>query len=374
MFGVGLPATLSYMAIFAAALLLTVVGTPLARRVALQIGLVDQPAARKLHRVPVPLLGGIAIWLAIIAALILFTDRFNLPQLGAILAGATLVTLTGLADDRRPLSPYLKLVAQALATVPLLLAGVRIESATPWPAVNLVLTVLWVVGLTNAFNLLDNMDGLAAGVAAIASAFFLVLAASSGQYLVASLAAALAGACLGFLRFNFLAPARIFMGDAGSLLLGFLLATLAIKLRFDHDPAVTLLVPLLVLGVPLFDTTLVTLSRLSRRQNPLTAAGKDHLSHRLTLLGLSNREAVMIVSLVSGVLGLAALFVSTAGRLEAYTIAATVVLIALYALVRLEQVYRRARAAEWPGVREDVTALSRAAAGQAKGIVGTRRS
>jgi UDP-GlcNAc:undecaprenyl-phosphate GlcNAc-1-phosphate transferase len=287
-------------------------------------------------------MGGVAIWLALVSALMLFTDRFNLPQLGAILLGGTLVSITGLVDDRRGLPPYVKLAAQGLATVPLLLSGVRVESATPWTEVNVALTILWVVGVTNAFNLLDNMDGLTASVAAIASGFFLVLAAGSGQFLVASLSAAVAGACLGFLRFNFLAPARIFMGDAGSLLLGFLLAAIGIKLRFDNDPTITLLIPILVLGVPIFDTTLVTISRLRRGLNPLTAAGKDHLSHRLTLLGLTQREAVMVIAMICGILGLAALFLTSAGRVEAVAIALTVAAAALYGVVRLEAVYHRA--------------------------------
>ncbi|MCS6800663.1 MAG: MraY family glycosyltransferase [Chloroflexota bacterium] len=342
MFASPLPATITYMAIFVVSLLLTLLGTPLARHLAIQLGLVDQPAARKIHRVPVPLMGGVAIWLGLIVALMLFTDRFNLPQLGAILLGATIVAIAGLIDDRVGLSPYLKLGVQFLATWPLLAAGVRVESATPWQEVNLILTVLWVVGVTNAFNLLDNMDGLAASVAAIASGFFLVLAAGSGQFLVASLSAAVAGASLGFLRFNFLAPAKIFMGDAGSLLLGFLLAAIGIKLRFDNDPTVTLLIPILVLGVPIFDTALVTISRLRRGRNPLTAAGRDHLSHRLTMLGLTQREAVMVIAMLSGILGLAAVFLSSAGQIEAFAIAATVVLAALYGVVQLERVYQRA--------------------------------
>ncbi|MFN8532490.1 MAG: MraY family glycosyltransferase [Dehalococcoidia bacterium] len=341
-----MPVTLTYMAIFAVALMLAVSGTPLARRIAIRVGLVDQPAARKVHRVPVPLMGGVAIWIALVSALMLFTDRFNLPQLGAILLGATVVSITGLLDDRQGLSPYAKLVAQSVATVPLVLSGIRVESATPWNEVNLALTFLWVVGITNAFNLLDNMDGLAASVAAVASGFFLVLAAGSGQFLVASLSAAIAGACLGFLRFNFLAPARIFMGDAGSLLLGYLLAALGIKLRFENDPTVTLLIPILVLGIPIFDTTLVTISRLRRRLNPLTSAGKDHLSHRLTMLGLSGREAVMLIVMIGGVLGLAALFLSDAGRVEALAIAVTAAAAAVYGLVRLELIYRRSSGLE----------------------------
>lgn len=337
---------LTYMGIFAASLLLTLIGIPPARRLAMRIGLVDAPAARKVHRVPVPLMGGVAMWLASLAALFVFTGEYNLPQLGLILLGGTLISLTGLVDDRFDLSPYLKLVAQFAAAGILIYAGVSVQSPTPWDAVNIAITVIWVVGITNALNLLDNMDGLAAGIAAIASGFFLVLAAGSGQYLVASLAAAIAGTCLAFLRFNFLAPARIFMGDAGSLFLGYLLAVLGVKIRFDNDPMVTWLVPILVLAIPIFDTTLITISRLRRGLNPLTAAGKDHTSHRLILAGLSNREAVMVIYLLAGIGGLAAVFLSSAGRTEAYVIGAVLLVSSVYGVVRLEGIFRRAKPAQ----------------------------
>ncbi len=161
----------------------------------------------------------------------------------------------------------------------------------------MLLTLLWVVGLTNALNLLDNMDGLSGGVGAVAAAFFLLLAALSGQYLVGAMAAAILGACLGFLLYNF-NPASIFMGDTGSLFLGFVLAALGIKMRFPtREPWVTWMIPLLVLAVPLLDTTLVFVSRLRRGQNPLTTPGKDHLSHRLVNAGWSRREAVLLLYL-----------------------------------------------------------------------------
>ena len=154
-------------------------------------------------------------------------------------------------------------------------------SVFPWLWLNIAATLVWVVGITNAMNLLDNMDGLSGGIAAIAALFFLLFAAMSKQYLVGALAAALVGACVGFLFYN-LNPASIFMGDTGSLFLGFTLAAVGIKLRFpDNSAFVTWMVPVLVLAVPIFDTTLVIISRLRRGLNPLTTPGKDHLSHRL---------------------------------------------------------------------------------------------
>jgi len=200
-------------------------------------------------------------------------------------------------------------------------------------------TLIWVVGITNAQNLLDNMDGLSGGVAAVASAFFLLLASMSGQYLVAALSAALLGACLGFLRYNY-NPASIFMGDSGSLFLGFVLAALGIKLRFDNLPTVTWMIPILVMGVPIFDTALVTISRLRRRLNPLTTPGRDHTSHRLVARGMSQREAVLSLYLASGASGMVSVFLTQATVMEAYIVGAAVVFIALMALIAFERGFR----------------------------------
>jgi UDP-GlcNAc:undecaprenyl-phosphate GlcNAc-1-phosphate transferase len=185
--------------------------------------------------------------------------------------------------------------------------------------------MVWVVGITNAMNLLDNMDGLCGGIAMIAAVFFTLLATLSDQYFVGSLAAALAGACAGFLFYNW-NPAHIFMGDAGSLFLGFLLSAVAIKLRFPSNyTAVTWMIPLFVLAVPLFDTTLVFISRLRRGKNPLTTPGKDHVSHRLSFLLGSRREAVLVLYLVAGATGLVAVFLSDATLSEAQILASLVV-------------------------------------------------
>ncbi|MFQ5341522.1 MAG: MraY family glycosyltransferase [Anaerolineae bacterium] len=323
------------MLIFAAALAFAMGGTPLARWVAARTDIVDRPAGRKLHLEPVPLLGGAAIYLAFILALLLFGDRFYISQLVGILVGATLVSFLGIWDDRQAIRPLLKLAGQLLAALTLIVTGVRID-LFPGAALDIAITLLWVVGITNALNLLDNMDGLSGGIAAIAAGFFLLLATLSGQFLVGSLAAALLGACIGFLRYNF-NPAQIFMGDAGSLFLGFVLSAVGIKLRFlDRPYTVTWMIPILVLGLPIFDTTLVFISRLRRGLNPFTTAGKDHISHRLVGRGWTHREAVMALYLVACVLGAIAIFVSRAGMREAYVIGGAVAVAGLYALWEFE--------------------------------------
>ena len=329
---------IAYMLIFASALVFAVGGTPLARWAAPRLGVMDQPSIRKVHAKPMPRLGGAAIYLAFIIALLLFGDRSYVSQAVGILLGATLVSFCGLWDDRGMLHPLIKLViGQPLAALILIASGVRV-TFLPHPLLNILVTIFWVMGITSAMNMLDNMDGLTGGVGAIASAFFLLMAAMHGQYLVGGLSAALLGACLGFLIYNF-NPASIFMGDGGALFMGFVLASAGIKLRFPGSPAVvTWMVPVFVLGLAVFDTTLVSVSRLRRGLNPMTTPGKDHLSHRLVALGFSQREAVMALYLVSGVLGVLALFVIQASVVEAYAVAAIVALIGPAAIWKLEGV------------------------------------
>jgi UDP-GlcNAc:undecaprenyl-phosphate GlcNAc-1-phosphate transferase len=180
------------------------------------------------------------------------------------------------------------------------------------------------------------MDGLSGGVAAVCAAFFMVMAAISHQIYVGALSAALLGAALGFLIYNF-NPASIFMGDTGSLFIGFMLAAIGIKLRFpDNVPFVTWMVPILVMGMPIFDTTLVFISRLRRGKNPLTTPGKDHTSHRLVAMGFTTREAVMIHYLMSGVFGMAALLVTQANIAEGYLIGGVAALAGMYGIWRFE--------------------------------------
>lgn len=325
----------TYMLVFAVALAFVVGATPLIRQLAPRLGLVDQPNSRKLHRTPTPLMGGVALYGGIILALVVFQERFRVDQLVGILIGATWISFLGVWDDRWGLSPLLRLVGQTAAALFLVLTGVQVNFL-PWPEVDVIVTVVWVVGITNAINLLDNMDGLSGGIVATASAYFMLMAIMSGQYLVGALAAALLGACIGFLAYNF-NPASIFMGDTGSLFLGFLLSALAIKLRFPENQAiVTWMVPVMALGVPILDTTLVVVSRLRRGRNPLTTPGKDHLSHRLVGMGYTQKEAVLILYVVAEAFGLLAVMLTLADVREGYITGAVVCLACLYTIWRLE--------------------------------------
>lgn len=323
--------------IFASAFILVLGATPIIRRLANRLGIVDRPDARRLHLMPVPLLGGIAIYVGFIVALVIFGEGWVVSQAIGVLIGATLVSFLGIWDDRWGMRPIMKLFGQALATGIIVASGVQV-SFLPNQALNLFVTFLWVLGITNALNLLDNMDGLSGGVGALAAAFFLLLAAWNGQYLVASLAAALMGVCIGFLVYNF-NPASIFMGDAGSMFLGFVLAVVGIKLRFPGRPnVITWMIPVVVLGLPVFDTTLVVFSRLRRGINPLTNPGRDHASHRLVSLGLSQRQAVVLLYGVCCVLGLVGLLIMRSGLREAYLLGIMVLVAGLASLFALERV------------------------------------
>jgi len=323
------------MIITTAAFLLAVLATPAMRRAALGLGMVDRPAARKFHVQPTPLLGGVAIYCAVIGSLLVFPNRRELVELTGIMIGASWISFWGLWDDRFGLSPIAKLAAQLVAAILLIVIGIQVSLPIPGWA-NIALTLLWIVGITNAFNLLDNMDGLASGVAAVAAAWFMLLAAINGQYLVGGLAAAVLGACLGFLIHNF-NPASIFMGDSGSLFLGFLMAVLGIKLRFPANVNwVTWMVPIVVLGVPIFDTSLVVVSRLRRQKNPFSTPGTDHVSHRLNRAGWTRRESVMALYLAGCILGGISALVSLASPLGAYLILTAVVVVAVCAMLRLE--------------------------------------
>lgn len=325
----------SFLIIFVLALAITGVSTPWFRRTAVAMGFVDAPGSRKVHRDPTPLLGGIAIFAgAILATLLVYGGRVPQQIAGPMLAGA-LVATVGLIDDRRQVPPWIRLAVQFVAFLILIAFGIHVRLPVPmW--LNYTLTLFWILGIINAINLMDNMDGLSAGVCGVAAAFMMLIGAMNNQYLVAALAAAILGACVGFLRYNF-APANIFMGDAGAYFLGFWLAVLGIQMRFPENVNfVTWMVPVMVLWIPIFDTTLVVISRLRRGIHPFTA-GKDHLSHRLVARGMGSREAVLVIYLLAGIFGMVALFITQATLLEGYVIGATVVLLSAYAYWRLDR-------------------------------------
>ncbi len=285
---------------FAVALCTSLVVTVPVRQFAVRVGMVDLPGPRKVHLQPIPLLGGIAIYAAVTLAVMVSYSGEALSEILGILAAATLLLLVGTLDDRGWLHHQIKLfLAMPLAGVIVLAAGIHAQVFSTFLPGHLgfvadaALTIFWVTGITASFSILDYMDGVCAGVAAIVCLFFAVLAMLNGQVLVSTLAAAVLGAALGFLRWNF-SPAKIFMGDGGAMLLGFLVATLALKLRVSASSlGATWLAPVLVLAVPIFDTTLVSISRLRRGLLPFASPGKDHTGHRLANNGLGTRAAVL---------------------------------------------------------------------------------
>jgi UDP-GlcNAc:undecaprenyl-phosphate GlcNAc-1-phosphate transferase len=305
-----------YLAVFVATAALTLLLTPLALQLALRTALLDHPGEIKAQGSPVPYLGGAAIVIAFAAAVlgaaVVRPPVSGLEELAIVLGLGVALALMGLLDDIRGLSPWLRLAVEVGAGMVVWAtpAGAELTQNAVFDA---VITVAWIVVVTNALNLLDNMDGLSAGVAAIASAVIFAMAAHSGQFLVATLALALAGCAVGFLRSNF-HPARIYMGDAGSLFLGFMLADLALKLRFEDAPrSLAFAIPVVILGVPLFDTALVTVNRLMHGRSPISG-GRDHTSHRLVFVGIPVPITVALIYGCAVSLGVLAFVLSESTR------------------------------------------------------------
>jgi len=325
-----------YLPIIIASGLLAFLVTPLTRVLAQRWGMIDQPGLRKAHRSPVPLLGGLAIYAAFALAFLVFAERdWRLEGL-SILGGATVLFLTGLWDDRFGMPARMKLLAQAIAALNVIGLGVQVRLFNVW-WLDWPITLIWIVGITNAVNLMDNMDGLAAGVSAVAAIFFFLMAALEGQGFVAGLAAAVHGAALGFLFYNF-APAMSFMGDSGSLTLGFMLAVLGIKIKFAQFPIEsTWMAPIVVLGVLIFDTTLVMVSR-RRRGLSIFQGGSDHTSHRIAQLGLSPSRVALTLYVAAASLGALAIFLTRTPGFIANLTFGLLVLAGLVALAVFERI------------------------------------
>jgi len=281
--------------------------TPLARQIAFKIKLLDHPDQRKSHAHPMPLLGGLALYLAFFAAVLYSVDANNGYIRGLLISG-TIIFFLGVIDDKLGMMPSMKLSGQILAALIIYKAGFRVTTFEDY-YVSMFLTVFWVVGITNAFNLLDNLNGLSSGIAGIASMFFGLISLYHGDAYTAVIAFALAGASFGFLKHNF-PKASIFMGDSGSMFLGFMLACLAILGTWKTDKiTLSLSLPILILGYPIFDTTLVTVLRLLEKR-PVFIGGRDHSSHILASLGFKKTRAVLVIYAISFALGLSALVVS----------------------------------------------------------------
>jgi len=322
---------------FLLALLASLALTPICRRLAIALGVLDRPGERKIHGESTPMLGGLAIAAAFGVSLLIVGpwDRV----LTRILLAGGLIVLLGIHEDRNTaggLRWWIRLILEACLALGVIEGGIRIGFLTsPWLA--LPIAILWIVGITNAFNLLDNMNGLSAGVAAIGSATFALLAAryvqvGPEQLPTAVAAAALSGACLGFLPSNF--RSRIFMGDAGSLFVGFTLACVAVQGSWRSPTVPTsVIIPLLVLAYPLFDTTLVVILRLRRGQSPFVG-GRDHSSHRLVRLGLGRVEAVLLIHLFAFSQALMAMLVSSVTlRLSLLALAGSVSVLFIFGMV-----------------------------------------
>jgi UDP-GlcNAc:undecaprenyl-phosphate/decaprenyl-phosphate GlcNAc-1-phosphate transferase len=292
--------------------------TPVSRQVALRLGVVDQPNQRKIHHDHKPLMGGLAIYISFAVSLALFSPARFLSEMIAILGGAGLLALVGLADDRFNLVIPVRLGMMALASCALLAAGIYIQLFDVL-LLDYAVTILWVLALTNAVNFLDNMDGLAAGLSAIAAGYFLLLGLAQGLPLVSVLAAALLGSAVGFLAFNF-NPASTFMGDMGALPLGFVLAALGIIVEFRASPVnISWMVPVLVLALPIFDINLVVFTRIMEGRSP-GQAGKDHTSHRLLSLGLNQRMTLFVLYAGCMLFGLMGLVIGTSSDEMAWRI------------------------------------------------------
>ncbi|HWT88655.1 MAG TPA: MraY family glycosyltransferase [Candidatus Angelobacter sp.] len=314
------------------------------RALALRVGMVDLPGPRKVHLQPIPLLGGLAIYGGVLLGVYSLFQGEARAQISGILAGATLIAAVGILDDRGWLHHQVKLfIGMPLAAGILLLSGIHAQvfsvlvGGRIGEVLDALLSVVWVVGITASFSILDHMDGLCAGIAAMASMFFAMLAYLNGQTLVSVLAAAVLGAAAGFLRWNF-KPAKIFMGDGGAMFLGFLMATLGLKLRLEHsNHFASWLAPVLVLGATIFDTTLVTISRSRRGLLPFATPGKDHAAHRLANVKLGQRGAVLVMYLIGAISGSLAILVSYLSTTRTILLAIAVIATTLIGVALLER-------------------------------------
>jgi len=309
--------------------------TPLVGAFARRFNVMDFPARRKVHDTPTPLLGGLAIFLGVACAVV--ADPGTLVSTWPLMLAATVLVITGVGDDVTGLPSKLRLSVQLLATLIIIYSGVNLELLPPnWPGYvgNVLLTVLWVVGITNALNFFDGMDGLATGVSIIMGAFLSIVAFQSGQNELGLLGIVLLGACLGFLPHNFKVrkPAAIFLGDAGSAFLGFMLAAFAVRVQWSSlnaahiwppmNPIVSFTAPLLIFGVLIYDMIHITVARFATGKVKtfrewLDYVGKDHLHHRLESLLRSKRGSVLLIYLLSVCLGITAVVLRKAGTAEA---------------------------------------------------------
>lgn len=297
----------------AVAFFLSFASVPVVRILAFKIKAVDVPKDnRRMHKVPIPRMGGLSIFFGFLVSYLCFTPVIEYKHLGILLGGIILV-IVGIFDDRTPLRASVKLIFQIIAALIPISLGLRInfltninifspKALTMLGALSVPITILWIVGLTNALNLIDGLDGLAGGIASIASVCLLIVAIRFDNYPMAIAFASIAGSALGFLPYN-INPAKIFMGDTGALFLGYVLATFSVDGFFKSFTAINFIIPFVVLGLPIFDTGFAILRRMVKGQ-PIMAPDRSHLHHKLVDAGFSQKQAVGILCSISGLLSL----------------------------------------------------------------------
>ena len=300
----------TYSVAFSVALAVAYFVTPRVKDLAIKVGALDAPDARKVHTKPIPRMGGLAIYAAFVLAVL--ASMYVSREIMGLLVGGTVILIVGIIDDLKPLPARVKLLGQIVAASVLVMFDIRIEWLTnPFgdmlyvEYLSIPLTILWVVGLTNTVNLIDGLDGLAAGVSTIASVTILLVALQQNFWTVAVLTAALAGSALGFLQHNF-NPAKIFMGDTGSMFLGYMLAAISILGAVKSAATIALIVPIVALGLPILDTAFAIIRRYMSGR-PIFKPDKGHLHHRLLEMGLTQKQAVLLMYVISGCLGLSAI-------------------------------------------------------------------
>lgn len=333
--------SLRFLAIILVAFVASFATVPPVKRFAVKVGAIDVPRdARRVHDHPIPRMGGLAIFFGFVIAVVLFVDITR--EVRGILIGSLIIVCCGAIDDVVSLRAWVKLIVQIVAAIVAVAHGVVIEvftnpnifSPNEWlilGALEIPVTVLWIVGITNSVNLIDGLDGLAVGVSTIAATTMFVVALLVSEANVALILAALMGACLGFMPYN-LNPAKIFMGDTGALMLGYVLSTVSVIGMFKFYAVVTFVVPVLALALPLFDTLAAIVRRLLRGQSPMHP-DRGHLHHRLIDMGLTQKQAVTVLYGVSAVLGLIAVTMAANGTPRMILLAIAViaaVLVGLY--------------------------------------------
>ncbi|OEH86714.1 undecaprenyl-phosphate alpha-N-acetylglucosaminyl 1-phosphate transferase [Desulfuribacillus stibiiarsenatis] len=323
----------AYAGLFLMAISIALIATPLVKKLAILVGAVDQPDPRKVHTKIMPRMGGLAVYIAFMVTLA-FELKFNIININSVLLnttqfygfllGGTIIIIIGLIDDRYQISAKYKFLGQIIAAGVVMYAGIKVQFITlPFEGTfefgwfSIPFTLLWIIGVTNALNLIDGLDGLAAGVASIALATVTIIGFAMGNTVVAFMALLLLGSTLGFLRYNFF-PAKIFMGDTGALFLGYNLAIFSI-LGFKHVTLVSFIIPILILGVPIADTLFAILRRYLSKQ-PISIADKNHLHHCLLKKGWSHRTTVLIIYGISIFFSLTAIIFSQAEVWVAFTV------------------------------------------------------